>query len=148
MGRLIVLFLFLSTFALSQDLKESLKAFFEREGYVLKVEGNKILVDVKDLKKGEELVLFREGKEIIHPITKQSLGKELEKVGRAVVEEVGQNFSVARLVEGKDVKAGDRAKVDIKSVCFEGSEEGLFLVSSVLSQGGKGEKLPVCSKRV
>jgi hypothetical protein len=61
MGRLIVLFLFLSTFALSQDLKESLKAFFEREGYVLKVEGNKILVDVKDLKKGEELVLFQGG---------------------------------------------------------------------------------------
>jgi hypothetical protein len=139
MGRLIVLFLFLSTFALSQDLKESLKAFFEREGYVLKVEGNKILVDVKDLKKGEELVLFREGKEIIHPITKQSLGKELEKVGRAVVEEVGQNFSVARLVDGKDVKVGDRAKVDIKSVCFEGSEEGLFLVSSAFPKVEKGK---------
>jgi hypothetical protein len=139
MGRLIVLFLLFSAIALSQDLKESLKAFFEREGYVLKVEGNKILVDVKDLKKGEELVLFREGKEIIHPITKQSLGKELEKVGRAVVEEVGQNFSVARLVEGKDIKAGDRAKVDIKGVCFEGSEEGFFLVSSVLPKVEKGK---------
>ncbi len=139
MARLIVLFLFLSTFALSQDLKESLKAFFEREGYVLKVEGNKILVDIKDLKKGEELVLYREGKEIIHPITKQSLGRELEKVGSAVVEEVRQNFSVARLVEGKDVKVGDRAKVDIKSVCFEGSEEGFFLVSSVLPKVEKGK---------
>jgi hypothetical protein len=97
------------------------------------------LVDVKDLKKGEELVLFREGKEIIHPITKQSLGKELEKVGRAVVVEVGQNFSLARLVEGKDIKAGDRAKVDIKSVCFEGSEEGLFWLAQPFPRWKRGK---------
>jgi hypothetical protein len=67
------------------------------------------------------------------------LGKELEKVGRAVVEDVGQNFSAARLVEGRDVRVGDRAKVDIKGVCFEGSEEGFFLVSSVLPKVEKGK---------
>lgn len=56
-----------------------------------------------------------------------------------MVEEVGQNFSVARLVEGKDVRVGDRAKVDIKRVCFEGSEEGFFLASSVLPKVERGK---------
>ncbi len=139
MGRILTFLLLAVALSFSQGLKESLRAFFEREGYVLKVEGERVLVDVKDLRKGEELVLFREGKEIIHPITKQPLGRELETVGRAIVEEVGQNFSVGKLMEGKDIRIGDRVRVHIRSVCFEGSEEGLFLMASVFPSVEKGK---------
>jgi len=146
MARFLILALILVSLSFSDELRESLKAFFEREGYIVKVEGEKVLVDIKNLRDGEELTVLREGKEIIHPITKQSLGREEERVGKVVVEQVGDKFSVGRLVEGKDIKVGDRAKVDVKSVCYEGSEEGYFLLSSVLKRVEKGKGCPYVVK--
>ncbi|WP_448583521.1 hypothetical protein [Thermocrinis sp.] len=139
MARLVLIFLLFLSFSLSDELRENLKSFFEREGYVIKVEGDRVWVDVKNLREKEELIVLREGKEIIHPITKQSLGRELEKIGKVVVEEVKDKFSVGRLLEGKDVRPGDRVKLEIKSVCYEGSEEGYFLLSSILSKVERGK---------
>jgi len=139
MARVILIFLFFLSFGFSDELKEKLKAFFEREGYVIKVEGDRVWVDIKNLREKEELTVLREGEEIIHPITKQSLGKELERIGKIVVEEVKDNFSVGKLVEGRGIKPGDRVKVEIKSLCYEGSEEGYFLLSSVFARVEKGK---------
>ncbi|WP_448588091.1 hypothetical protein [Thermocrinis sp.] len=142
----LLIFLFFISLSFSSELKESLRLFFEREGYVIKVEGDRVWVDIKNLREKEEVVIFREGKELIHPITKQPLGKEMERVGKAVVEQVGERFSVGRLVEGKDVKPGDRVKVDMKSICYEGSEEGYFLISSLYPKVEKGRNCPYLVK--
>src|SRR5262245_19711624 len=60
---------------------------------------------------GLELVGFREGRELFHPRTKQSLGKTEETLGRLVISQVFENYSVATHVDGPKVQVGDRARV-------------------------------------
>jgi len=60
---------------------------------------------------GLELVGYREGRELIHPRTKQSLGRMEETLGRLVVAQAFENYSVATHVDGPKVQAGDRARV-------------------------------------
>ncbi len=60
---------------------------------------------------GLELIGFREGRELIHPRTKQSLGRMEDTLGRLVVSQVFENYSVASQVDGPKIQAGDRARV-------------------------------------
>ena len=60
---------------------------------------------------GLELVGYREGRELIHPRTKQSLGRTEETLGRLVVAQAFENYSVATHVDGPKVQVGDRARV-------------------------------------
>jgi hypothetical protein len=60
---------------------------------------------------GLEMVGYREGRELIHPRTKQSLGRMEETLGRLVVAQAFENYSVATHVDGPKVQAGDRARV-------------------------------------
>jgi hypothetical protein len=60
---------------------------------------------------GLELFTFREGRELFHPTTKKSLGRTEEPLGRLVVAEVFDNYSIATQLEGKLPQAGDRARV-------------------------------------
>jgi hypothetical protein len=60
---------------------------------------------------GLEMVGYREGRELIHPRTKQSLGRTEETLGRLVVAQAFENYSVATHVDGPKVQAGDRARV-------------------------------------
>jgi hypothetical protein len=63
------------------------------------------------VQRGLELVGYREGRELIHPRTKQSLGRTEEALGRLVVAQVFENYSVATHVDGPKVQVGDRARV-------------------------------------
>lgn len=65
---------------------------------------------------GLELVGYREGRELIHPRTKQSLGRTEEPLGRLVVAQVFENYSVATHIEGPKLQAGDRARVSAGKV--------------------------------
>lgn len=63
---------------------------------------------------GLELTAFREGRELYHPTTKKLLGRTEEALGRMVVIEVFENYSVATLAPGgaaEGLRAGDRARV-------------------------------------
>jgi hypothetical protein len=60
---------------------------------------------------GLELVGYREGRELVHPRTKQSLGRMEEALGRLVVTQVFENYSVATHVDGPKLQVGDRARV-------------------------------------
>src|SRR5207249_10443708 len=60
---------------------------------------------------GVELVGYREGHELVHHRTKQVLGRTEEPLGRLVVAQVFENYSVATHVDGPPVKVGDRARV-------------------------------------
>ncbi|MGH6689846.1 MAG: hypothetical protein ACREF4_04090, partial [Gammaproteobacteria bacterium] len=65
---------------------------------------------------GLELVGYREGRELIHPRTKQSLGRTEETLGRLVVAQVFENYSVATHVDGPKLQVGDRARVSAGKV--------------------------------
>src|SRR6202165_5758217 len=60
---------------------------------------------------GLEFIGYREGRELIHPGTKQSLGRTEEPLGRLVIAQVFENYSVATHADGPNVQAGDRARV-------------------------------------
>ena len=60
---------------------------------------------------GVELTAFREGRELYHPTTKKLLGRTEDRLGRVVVADVFENYSVARQVEGNALQPGDKARV-------------------------------------
>ena len=60
---------------------------------------------------GTELVAFREGRELYHPTTKKLLGRTEEALGRLVVAEVFDGYSVATLVDGGVPRPGDKVRV-------------------------------------
>ncbi|HEV8643893.1 MAG TPA: hypothetical protein VGV13_22730, partial [Methylomirabilota bacterium] len=64
---------------------------------------------------GLELTAFREGRELYHPTTKKLLGRTETTLGRLVVTEASENYSVATLLQGgggaEVPRPGDRARV-------------------------------------
>ncbi|MEN3028355.1 MAG: hypothetical protein ABDH29_03900 [Aquificaceae bacterium] len=135
----LILILLLSSGLKAQEAFERLREFFQREGYVIRVEGARLLVDLgKDrVRVGEEFHILREGREIVHPVTKQVIGKERERVGRIRIEEVQDSFSYARLLEGT-AREGERVRLRAEELCFEGSEELFFRLRSLLPELKKG----------
>lgn len=61
---------------------------------------------------GVELVVYREGRELYHPTTKKLLGRTEETLGRVVVVQVAENYSVATLIgSGGGIQPGDKVRV-------------------------------------
>ncbi|SNZ13732.1 hypothetical protein [Hydrogenobacter hydrogenophilus] len=138
---LVVLLIAITSSVFAQDPMENIKKFFSREGYVIKVEKGQVLIDMgrDQVKVGEEFSVFEEGKELFHPITGKPLGKERKKVGEIKIDQVEDNFSRAKVIkeEGR-IKVGDKVVLSAKDVCYEGSEEGFFKISSVVEGIKKG----------
>lgn len=118
-----------------------LKDFFSRQGYVVEKTDGKVFLDLGKGKVsvGEVFKVFKEGKEIVHPVTGEVLGKVEEEVGRVKVSEVKDKFSIAEILDDKGISRGDRVKLDYRSICYVGSEEGYFKVSSSVGEVRKGE---------
>jgi hypothetical protein len=70
----------------------------------------------QNVQPGLELNGYREGRELIHPRTKQSLGRTEEPLGRLVVAQVFENYSVATHLDGPKLQAGDRARASAGKV--------------------------------
>lgn len=87
------------------------------EGYVVSVTGETVFTDVPaaaGLRPGSELIVFREGGNIVHPLTKQVLGRYEEPVGALRVTQVRGGYTVGDAVSpaaGGEVKAGDRVRI-------------------------------------
>ncbi|HEU5305261.1 MAG TPA: hypothetical protein VFU40_11500, partial [Gemmatimonadales bacterium] len=62
---------------------------------------------------GIELVVVREGRELLHPTTREVLGRVEQTLGRVVVTEVSEQYAVAKLVsgDGAAIQPGDKARV-------------------------------------
>ncbi len=134
-----VLFFFISvTFGL---VPQELKDFFNRSGYVVQKEGNKVILDLGKGKAfpGEKFLVEREGKPLIHPVTKKVIGYKREETGKVEVSLVEDNFSEAKILEDKGIKAGDSVRLFVNSVCFVGSEEGFYALSEFIPNLKKGE---------
>src|SRR5262249_30998819 len=74
---------------------------------IVEVEGDRITLAegrAAGVTTGVELSTFREGRELYHPATKKLLGRTEEPLGRIVIKEVFENYSVAAQVEGKPAK--------------------------------------------
>src|SRR5438105_3993020 len=81
---------------------------------VVEVTGTRVILSAgraQAVQPGTELVGYREGRELVHPRTKQVLGRTEETLGRVVVAQVFENYSVATQVDGAPVKVGDKARV-------------------------------------
>ncbi len=87
-----------------KNFKETLLSYFPIiSGKVVKLENNKLTLDKgsKDgVKKGQRIVIFEETVPLIHPVTRQVIGKSEKIVGSAEVISVEENSSVAEVLEG------------------------------------------------
>ncbi|MFN3813307.1 MAG: hypothetical protein ACK4SM_01620, partial [Aquificaceae bacterium] len=122
MRKFSLIILFVMSFSFAQSFEEGIKKFFSRTGFVIKVEDKEAFVDMGkgQVREEEEFIVKREGKELIHPITGKTLGRESFVVGKLKVDKVYEKYSEAKITEGRDVKVGDRIELLATSVCYEG----------------------------
>jgi hypothetical protein len=96
-------------------LAEKVLALFPRvDGSVLDVRPGAVTLSLgrrDGLLPGVGLELYREDRELRHPGTGQLLGRTEHPIGRALVKEVFEGYSTARVTEDRGVRAGDRARV-------------------------------------
>jgi len=84
------------------------------EGYVIKVEGSNITLDMgrtAGLRKGLKCIVYNEGAEVKHPITGEVLGKETKILAEVVVVESFEKMSSARVLEMQSeqmISVGDK----------------------------------------
>ncbi len=84
------------------------------EGEVIEVQGKELTLSVgrrDDLQPGIELSLYREGRELRHPRTGALLGRTEQALGRVLVGQVFEAYSLATLVQGSDAKPGDKVRL-------------------------------------
>jgi hypothetical protein len=103
------------------DLATAIASYFPKvQGLVTDVKGDQLTValGVKDgLKFGVDLTLWRDGKQILHPVTGAVIGRVEEEVGEAEVLGVGEKTStVVLLKKMKDPKPGDKARITPKKI--------------------------------
>ena len=97
------------------ELAAAIIGYFPRlGGEVAAVQGQEVTITLgkkSGIKPGMMLTLWREGKEILHPVTRAAIGREEDEVGSAAVVTVGADASTAviRKQIRKPVK-GDRAR--------------------------------------
>ncbi|GAB6065078.1 hypothetical protein JCM9492_01700 [Aquifex pyrophilus] len=133
------LFFLLITFSFSQVPQELIK-FFQREGYVVKREGNSVIIDLPKGKAfpGERFEVITKGEPIVHPVTKKVLGYEEKKTGEVEVTEPKENYSYAKIVEDMGIKEGDKVRLITGTVCYEGSDEGFYALSGIVKNLKRG----------
>ncbi len=85
------------------------------EGYIVTTEDDALYLDIGSdvgIRKGTKCVAFREGNEIVHPVTKEVLGKKVTKLGELIVTQVQEKLSVAKVLEKEgSIKVGDKVVV-------------------------------------
>ena len=85
------------------------------EGYIVNTDENVIYLDIGSnvgVRKGTKCVAFREGDEIIHPITKEVLGTKVTLLGELIVTQVQEKLSIAKvLAKEGTIKIGDKVVI-------------------------------------
>lgn len=97
--------------ALADQLKE---LFPTIEGEVLEARDTTLTISVgrrDGLHRRVELEVYREGRELRHPRTREVLGRAEQSVGRATVVEVFEAYATATLREGSGARLGDRVRL-------------------------------------
>ena len=86
----------------------------EESGYVVKTERERLYLDLGEgagAVPGREFVVFDRGEELVHPVTRASLGREEKVLARGAILEVHPKYSVGRLSEVLgEVKPGSHVR--------------------------------------
>jgi len=96
---------------------EILSYFPDVKGKVTKIEKDYIIIDKgrkESIKPGQRIILFEEAVPLIHPVTKQVIGKSEKIVGTAEVLTAEENYAKALVIE--------------KNIDFENKESLLFKI--------------------
>ncbi len=83
------------------------------DGFVIQVNGDQIMLDKglnSGLKPGMKCIIYREGKEIRHPITGEVLGRETTIIGTVLVNDAFEKYSIAKPIamQSGGVTVGDK----------------------------------------
>jgi len=106
--------------ALSTAMVNMMKSLGKRKwnGRVAQVEGNSLYINAgqkSGLNVGDKIDVFRPGKDIIDPVTKQKLGTTENKIGQAIIQQndLGDqaDLSIATPMSGMGFKPGDIVKL-------------------------------------
>jgi hypothetical protein len=95
-------------------VNQILALFPKVDGEVLEVQGTTLTLSLGQrdgLVAGVELTAYREGRELRHPKTGELLGRTEQVLGRVAVREVQEAYSTGAVVEGADIRAGDKVRV-------------------------------------
>lgn len=98
--------------SLSALVDQTVALFPEAHGDVVEVQGRRLTVSAGrrvGVRPGLIFEVYREGREIRHPKTGQLLGRTEQSLGRAVVTQAAEGYSIATL-EGEGVQPGDRIR--------------------------------------
>ena len=111
----------LDEFSSVDDLASAILAYFPKvQGDVTAVQGDQLTIALgkkNALMPGMVLGLWRDGKEILHPVTGMVIGHVEEEVGSVEVTRVGDLSSVAVVRKKlKEPKQGDRARITPKKI--------------------------------
>ena len=128
-------------YATQTDLINEVSQFLSRQGVIVEITKDRVILDLGRGKafEGEKFTVVREGKDLVHPVTGEVIGKVEEKVGEVTVSEVRENFSYAEGETLKGIKKGDRAVLNPGRVCFKGSDEVFFRLSPKIPGLVKGQ---------
>ncbi len=84
------------------------------QGTVIRIDGGNVMVDVGrtgGLKKGVKCTIYREGKQIKHPVTGEILGVETTIIGEIQITDPFDKYAsgrITRINEGQTIKVGDK----------------------------------------
>jgi hypothetical protein len=109
--------------ALNKAMVNMMKQLGKRKwnGRVAQVDGNSLYINAGQktgLNVGDKLEVFRPGKDIVDPVTKQKLGTTENRIGQAIVQQndIGDqaDLSIATPTSGMGFKPGDIVKLSAK----------------------------------
>jgi hypothetical protein len=116
--RYLLLFLAFSklVFAANTDFVENfVNKLSNKKGYVISNEGNgTILTDLgkdKNVFKGMRIKISKKEESIVHPITGEVIAEKTSDAGLAVIDDVYDKFSTAKILSGDNISAGDYAEI-------------------------------------
>jgi hypothetical protein len=104
-----------------RGLYQSVREAFPPLGYVIKVSGKEVVVDLgaeAGVRKGDELEVVKEGEQIIHPKTGEVLSAELQVVGVLKVVSTSPQMSSCK-TRGDGVELGSAVRLKGKNSMFK-----------------------------
>lgn len=116
---LLVLIVFASNFSYAFNLENVdrfINMFSTEKGYVVSVEGDTLITDLgknRNTFKGMKINIYKQVKKVVHPITGEVIAESTVKMGEAVVDDVYDKFSYAKIIQKKgEIEEGQYAKID------------------------------------
>lgn len=99
-----------------ETISKKLVEFYQPIGFVVSVDKGQITTNIgirKGVQKGDHLIVYRTGKEMFDPETKESLGFSKAEIGSAQVSDVDYKTSIA-LLDDPSTKVHEKDQVKIK----------------------------------